>query len=134
MEWKKGLISGLVAGIVMIIVGSLFMFIPATSEWYRTTFPQMVTASAMGAMLASTIVTGLVMGMVYSLIRGAIPGEGTRKGVVYGLIVWFLAGLMWPIMMMGFAPIHIWVIELISGLVVYLIAGIVLVAVYEKMS
>ena len=88
----------------------------------------------MGAMVASMIVLGLVMGMVYSLISRAIPGEGVRKGVNYGLIVWFLAGIMMPIIHMGFAPIYVWGIELLSHLVGCLVAGIVLVAIYEKMS
>lgn len=82
MEWKKGMISGVVAGIVMIIVGFPFTLIPTISEWYSKTFPQMATARGMGAMLASIIVLGLVMGMVYSLISRAIPGEGARKGEI----------------------------------------------------
>ncbi len=40
---------------------------------------------------------------------------------------------MWPIIMMGFAPIYMWVIELVWGLVCCLVAGIVLVAIYEEM-
>lgn len=134
MEWKKGMISGVVAGIVIIIVNFLFMLIPAVSEYWSKTLPGYGTAGVMGAIFASMIVLGLVMGMVYSLINRAIPGEGARKGVNYGLIVWFLAGIMMPIIHMGFAPTYVWAIELVSHLVGCLVAGIVLVVIYEKMS
>lgn len=134
MEWKKGLLSGIGAGIVLLIVDSLAMFIPTTSAWYKTTFPQMTTGSGIVALFISIIIMGLVMGMVYSLVRMSIPGNGMRKGMNYGIMVWLLAGLMWPVMMMGFAPLTIGIIELVSGLVSYVIASIMLTSIYEKIS
>jgi hypothetical protein len=67
------------------------------------------------------------------VINSAVPGEGTRKGVNYGIMVWLLAGLMWPIMMMGFAPVYMWITELVSGLISYSIAGAVIAIIYERL-
>ncbi len=81
MDWKKGLISGVVAGIVMLVVGTVLMMVAGTSDWYSKTFPEMVSTGGMYSMSAAILVMGVVMGLVYSVINGSIPGEGTRKGV-----------------------------------------------------
>lgn len=133
MEWKKGLISGIAAGVVLTVIGFAFMMVLGTGDWYSATFPQMMSPGAMWAMTFSIFIVGLLMGLVYSVINSAVPGKGVRKGVNYGIIVWLLAGLMWPFMMMGFAPVYIWLIELISGLISYSVTGAVIAIVYEKL-
>ena len=133
MEWKKGVISGIIAGIVMLIIGSAFMMIPGVTEWYTEKLPEMVAPTAMSIMMVGVVLIGIFMGLVYSVINSAIPGEGARKGLNYGIMVWLLAGLMWPIMMMGFAPAYLWIAELINGLITYSIAGAVLAIIYGKL-
>ncbi len=136
MEWKKGVISGIIAGIVMLLIGLVFMMIPFTpgvTQWYSVTFPEMSSPMAMSIMMAGIVLSGIFMGLVYSVINSAIPGEGARKGVNYGFMVWLLAGLMWPIMMMGFAPAYMWITELINGLITYSIAGAVIAIIYKKL-
>ena len=136
MEWKKGAISGIIAGIVMLLIGLVFMMIPFTpglTQWYSVTFPEMSSPMAMSIMMAGIVLSGIFMGLVYSVINSAIPGEGARKGVNYGFMVWLLAGLMWPIMMMGFAPAYMWITELINGLITYSIAGAVIAIIYKKL-
>nr|QNO45384.1 hypothetical protein PLCHCCMC_00002 [Methanosarcinales archaeon ANME-2c ERB4]QNO46837.1 hypothetical protein FKCHNOGI_00002 [Methanosarcinales archaeon ANME-2c ERB4] len=133
MEWKKGVISGIVAGIVMLIIGSAFMMVPGVTEWYTVTFPEMVSPMAMSIMMVGVVLIGTFMGLIYSVINSAIPGEGARKGLNYGIMVWLLAGLMWPIMMMGFAPAYLWIVELINGLITYSMAGAVISIIYGKL-
>ncbi len=133
MEWKKGLISGIITGIVMLIIGSVFMMIPGVTEWYTVTFPKMLSPTAMSIMTVGVVLSGIIMGLVYSILNSAIPGEGARKGLNYGIMVWLLAGLTWPIMIMGFAPAHLLIAELINGLITYSIAGAVLAIIYGKL-
>ena len=133
MEWKKGLISGITAGIVMLIIGSAFMMIPGVTEWYTEKFPEMMAPTAMSIMTVGVVLGGIIMGLVYSVINSAIPGEGARKGLNYGIMVWLLAGLTWPIMMMGFAPAYLWIADLINGLITYSIAGALLAIIYGKL-
>jgi len=133
MQWKKGLISGIIAGIVMLIIGSAFMMIPGVTEWYTEKFPEMMAPTAMSIMTVGVVLGGIFMGLVYSVINSAIPGEGARKGLYYGIMVWLLAGLTWPIMIMGFAPAYLWIAELINGLITYSIVGAVLAIIYGKL-
>lgn len=107
MEWRKGLVSGIIAGIVIVVIGFVFMMVPGASEWYSATFPEMVTSKAMWTMMISIWLIGVFMGLIYSVISSAVPGEGLRKGVNYGIMVWLLAGVMWPVMMMAFAPVFL---------------------------
>lgn len=133
MEWKKGFISGIIAGIVLIIIGYGLMMVTGTGEWYSATFPEMTTPEAMGTGTLSVVLIGIFMGLIYSVVHTAVPGEGTRKGLNYGIMVWLLAGLMWPVMMIAFAPAAIWILELVSGLISYSIAGAVIAILYEKL-
>ncbi len=131
---KKGVITGVVAGIVMIALGFVFMTATGTSDWYQKTFPVMFSQQAMPFFILSIFLAGLFMGLVYSVVNTAVPGDGWKKGAYYGFLVWLLAGTMWPVMMIGFAGASIWLVELVAGLIEYLITGAVIAIVYSKLK
>ena len=132
MNWKKGLITGVIAGIVLNVLSFLFMGLPWMSAFYAQMFPQMVSAGGFFWMILSMFLIGLFMGLIYSIVNESIPGKGFRKGLRYGFIVWLLAGIMWPVMMIGFAPVIVWISELLIDLILYLVTGMVVVKVYGK--
>ncbi len=103
------------------------MLMPANNEWYMQMFPDISLTS----MVLSMFLMGPFMGLVYSVVEQSVPGEGLRKGINYGVMVWLFAGVMWPVMASSFAPVSIWLGDLISNLILYTIAGAVLVKVYE---
>jgi len=129
VDYKKGILSGIVAGVVLIALGFIFsMLYPAYNEWYMTVFAEM----NMTMMWVSTMLLGIFMGIIYSIVGSTIPGTGYKKGFNYGILVWLLAGLMWPIMAIGYAPVMITIFDLVTGLIMYGLAGVALVLVYEK--
>src|SRR4030042_3743523 len=132
MDWKKGLLTGIAGGVLLIMISFVSMLNPATGEWYSKTFPQMLNPTGMLTGPISSFIMVLIMGLIYSIIHSSIPGKGLRKGVRYGVIVWLLTGLMWPIMMMSFAPANIWIIELLTGLIAYTIVGVIISLLYQK--
>lgn len=120
MDFRKGVVPGIAAGIVIVVLGFVSsMLMPANTEWYMQTFPQM----SMSSMIFSQLLIGLIMGIVYTVISPSIPGEGMSKGVNYGIIVFLFAGVMWPVMASSFAPLSIWLGDLIASLILYAIAG-----------
>jgi uncharacterized membrane protein len=128
MDYKKGMVSGVVVGIVLVMLGFVSgMLMPANNEWYMQMFPDISLTS----MVLSMFLMGPFMGLVYSVVEPSIPGEGLRKGINYGVIVWLFAGVMWPVMASSFAPLSIWLGDLIANLILYAIAGAVLVTVYK---
>ena len=52
----------------------------------------MSTGNMIGANLIGLIVA-IIFASVYALIYKGIPGEGIKKGMIYGLIVWLLGAL-----------------------------------------
>lgn len=133
MEWKKGLAVGIITGILIIVFQFLLMIIPGYSQWYELTFPQMMSTAGMLTGPTSSLIMGIIMGLIYAVINSSIPGKGLMKGINYGIMVWLLSSLMWPIMMMSFAPAFMWVTELISGLIIYSIVGAIISILYEKL-
>jgi uncharacterized membrane protein YagU involved in acid resistance len=129
MDYKKGILSGIVAGIVLLVLGFIMsMIYPAYSEWYMKVFAEM----DMTWMWIATMLTGIFMGLIYAVINKSIPGKDCKKGFNYGVLVWLLAGVMWPIMAIGYAPIMITIYDLFSGFVMYGLAGVALSKVYAK--
>jgi uncharacterized membrane protein len=128
MDLKNGILPGIVVGIVLVLLSIVSgILMPANSEWYMQMFPKMSLLS----MTLSIFLTGLFMGLVYSVIEASVPGENVRKGINFGVIVWLFSGVMWPVMASSFAPVSIWLVDLIANLILYSIAGAVLVKVYK---
>jgi len=131
MDIHRGAPSGIVAGIILLALGFVFSFIyPASTEWYMNTFDGM----NMIMMWLATFLIGLFMGLTYSVVESSIPGEGARRGVFFGIIVWLFAGTMWPIMAIGFAPFTVTIFDVVSGFIMYIIAGAILVLVYDRLG
>ncbi len=127
MDYRKGVLSGIVAGVVLVALSFVSgIVMPATSEWYMEMFPEM----GLSSLIVSMFLMGLFMGLVYAVVHPSVPGEGFRKGVNYGVIVFLFAGVMWPVMAMSFAPLGVWLGDLVANLILYSIAGVVVVKVY----
>jgi uncharacterized membrane protein YagU involved in acid resistance len=128
MELKKGILPGVVAGVVLVVLGFVMgMLMPANTEWYMQMFPDI----SLSIMTLSMFLVGLFMGLVYSVVSPSVPGVGVRKGVNFGIIVWLFAGVMWPVMASSFAPVSIWLGDLVANLLLYSVAGAVMVKVYK---
>ena len=127
MDFKRGIRTGLGAAVVLIVLSMVLgVLMPSNMDWYMQTFPSMSLAS----MIFAQALIGLLMGIIYTVLSPSIPGEGIGKGVNYGLIVYLFAGVMWPVMASSFAPLSVWLGDLIKNLLLYTVAG----AVVEKIS
>ena len=130
---KKGWISGISAGILLNVFSFIFSYlVPGKNAWYAEQFPEMMGLLGMIVMIISYFIPGLIMGLGYEMINGSLPWKGTKKGVIFGVGVWLLAGTMWPIMMISYAPMMLWVSEFITGFVSYAIVGLVIYHLNKK--
>ncbi len=132
MNSKRSLMGGIVAGIALNVMSFAFGFLPGKNEFYRQMFPGMISLIGMATMIGSLLLIGIFMGLIYGVINTSLPGKKLKKGAIYGLMVFLLAGTMWPIMMISFAPVYIWLSELIVGLVEFVIAGIIVSVIYHQ--
>jgi hypothetical protein len=79
------------------------------------------------------LINGFMLAVIYAVIHPSLPGQGWKKGISYGLIVWGLRVVMGAFstyMMTDMAPVSI-VINVITGLIEVMILGIVIAVIYE---
>ena len=83
--------------------------------------------------LVFELVNGFMLVAIYAVICRGLPGQGWKKGISYGLIVWGLRVVMWAFstyMVTDMSPILI-TITAVTGLVEVLILCTVTAAIYR---
>ena len=133
MNWKKGTLSGIVATIVFLAVSfALEPFYPERGVWFAQEFPGLMTEQGLPFFFLAILVLGLVMGLFYGRLQSVVPGQGVKKGIVYGLGFFVAGGILFPIMMLGYAPPLIAVSEIVFSIINYAIAGTAVQLVHER--
>jgi len=71
------------------------------------------------------VITGILLAFVYVIIRGGVPGMGTKGGLMYGFLVFLVAGVpgslsLYLLVNLPPALIAYWALE---NLVIYLLGG-----------
>jgi len=134
---KKIIIGGLLAAIVIIIMGMVFGAM--SSDMYKMS-PKILWKPMGGdwftKMIIFDIVSGLILAYVFSIIKGALPGAGLVKGISFGLIIFFVGtflGLTMTYLTMAVRTklIAVWSL---NSLINYLLAGLIFELVEEKIS
>ena len=134
---KKIIIGGILAGLVIIIVGMVFGAL--SSDMYKMS-PKALWKPMGGdwftKMIIFDLLTGFILATVFSIIKGALPGAGLAKGLSFGLIVFFVGtflGLTMTYLTMAVRTkmIAVWAL---NGLVNYLLAGLIFQFIDEKIS
>ena len=135
MNWKHGIIAGLVTFAVTFVVSMVLEFAyPPRSYWFISQFPKLMVGSGLVLAVFSMVVSAFVMGIAYQKLHSVVPGSGIRKGATYGLMFFFIGGLMFPIMMFGYAPLMIAISEMVFSAINYIIAGIAVQKIYAKLN
>jgi len=74
------------------------------------------------------IIAGILLALVYAIVRNALPSVGVRRGIVYGFLVFLIAGVpgslsLYLLVNLPSALIAYWALE---DLVAYLLGGVIL--------
>ncbi len=129
---KVGL-TGLLAGVVMFVLGNLGYF--ATKDFYMQTDPALWKAMPMPGWLVQlflwNLLSGILFAMGFELVKTALPPKKFASGVVYGLLLFFVSTT--PGMISTYLTIAMpdalvltwWIQGLITNLIVgWVIAGL----------
>jgi len=79
--------------------------------------------------IAFGLIGGILISLVYGVIKGGIPGNTlAKKGLVYGLLLFLVAGIpgslaMFLLINLPVMLILLWAIE---GLIIYLLGGMII--------
>ena len=135
---KKIIIGGLLAFVVIVLLGMIFGALSA--EMYKLS-PKLLWKPMDGnwftEMIIFDLVTALILAYVYSMVKGTLPGTtGLMKGISFGLIVFAVGpflGLTMTYLTMAVRTklIAVWAL---NGLLNYVLSGIVFELVDKKIS
>ncbi|OFV67809.1 MAG: conserved hypothetical protein, membrane [Candidatus Syntrophoarchaeum caldarius] len=132
----------LIAGIIIWIVGTAFGVLTCgwLFNWVYQLPPNIwkdpTEIMAAGNVIGANVIEllgAMIFVAVYAFISGGIPGEGVKKGMTYGLIVW-LVGVLSGIASMPFymtiatTVVVYWIVQ---ALVVNLINGAIVGVIYR---
>jgi hypothetical protein len=134
MNVKRFFIAGIVASVLFFVLDAVFGVAGGM-------IGQLVFGLAAGQpdeskMVISPVfelINGFMLAAVYAIIQNSLPGEGWKKGISYGLIVWGLRVVMWAFstyIMTDMSPFLIG-ITVVTGLVEVLILCVVIAAIYK---
>jgi hypothetical protein len=93
--WKVGSISGLVAGfvagIVAIINALIILSMISSRSYFALTPPPNAPILGITTIeITLGLIWGIGLGVIYAKFHDRIPGKGAKKGLVYGLLLFFL--------------------------------------------
>jgi len=146
MNWKKIIVSGLVAGLVAFIVGSLLYMNPLVADIYAQegTWAGAKPMDEFGGlgnwmllMFAGGIVAAVFIALLYSYTEKGIDIKSTwKKGALYGFLFWLATAPQahFNVWLMYNVPDILNQIELVNSLIGSLALGITLAIVYEKVK
>ena len=133
----------LISGVVIWIVGTVFGILTCgwLFNWVYTLPPNiwkdpavmMSAGNLIGANLIG-LVSAIIFALVYALLYKGIPGEGAKKGMTYGLLVWLVGALAGIASMPFYMTIATTVVVYwtIQALVLNLINGAIVGAIYKE--
>ncbi|HAH04880.1 MAG: putative membrane protein [Parcubacteria group bacterium GW2011_GWA2_43_17] len=125
---------GILLGVVLFVLGAVESWL--SGGLYAVSDPALwsdMTGHWWLWALISDMVIGLILSLVYTLFYNAIPDHGVGKGIQYAFWIWLVGtvpGLIMTFLTMA-VPTELVVAWLISGLLNYIIAGIILGLMYR---
>lgn len=150
---KPRWVMGVFGGIVAFLIGSGVSFAllevvgPATvyneqiqsaklsAVWDDTLWEAPRMMSDPVSFLPAVLALGIAQGLVFVLVVSALPRTVFKRGLTYGLILWSLSTLAFELLgpfNLLLEPLPLVSVELATGLVGNLLAGIVLSAIYGR--
>ncbi len=147
VKWAHAILAGLAAGVVSLILTSLLfaagspvLFSPLFQsrkviDVYSTIQPLPLLATNQAAFGLGWVTLGVVRSLVFAWLFKSIPGNGIRKGLNWGLILWLtmimFAEFFTAINLLG-EPLYLVSFELSLLLTAFLAEGAVFAAMYGR--
>jgi hypothetical protein len=90
---KNGIISGSIAGLVLTIVLEIYVRISVSIGLWDTFLREIITPYFFLKIFPLFIFWGAILGIIYSKVYSLIPKEKVMKGLIYGLLLFFIISL-----------------------------------------
>jgi hypothetical protein len=136
-NWKGVFLGGLLAGVVIIVLGFATYAIYLEELWTPAMEALGLPTQMSGGLYVFAVVISLIVGILaiwlYSAIRPRY-GAGVKTALIAGIAFWVLSGLLTYISygVMGMFPTNLLVIDGLTGLVILVVATLVGAWVYKE--
>lgn len=136
MKVVRGIIGGIVFGIVDWLLGGLFYgflfnkwIMMNASLWRPMESPLM-----QWGMPLVDILSGMLIALVFAVIYKGIPGTGVKKGIIYGFLLWLITRLAGELFMYVLMPYSFMLVVAgwLHGICGMLLGGALIAAIYGK--
>ncbi len=135
---KKIIVSGLIAGVAMLVVGfgagyALMAIFPSlAAEYANTALFRPWTDPIMSVYFAHPFVLGLILAWVWDRVKGVIGGAGwAAKGVRFGLAYWAVSI---PGMIISYASFPLSILMVITWCISILLQALAAGLIYAAMN
>jgi hypothetical protein len=136
MNVKQFLVAGIVASVLFLVLDAILGmaggFIGAKVFGLSSEQPPgFETKMRFG--LIFELINGFMLAVIYAVLHPSLPGQGWKKGIGYGLLVWGLRVVMGAFstyMMTNVPPVSI-SIGVVTGFIEVLILGIAIAVIYK---
>ena len=141
-----GILGGMAASLVVLILSRLIGFeywgiltnpeyqSPKLLKVWTEIEPIPLAVNNPGIITLGFVILSILHAFVFAIIRQGIPGEGLKKGIIFGLIIWLFSYVFFefftPWNMFG-EPLYLVGLELLFWIGVALSEGIVIAKVYN---
>ena len=139
MNVKRLLVAGIVASVLFLVLdaalGTAGGFIGAQVFGLPIEQPPGFEAKIKFG-LVFELINGFMLAWIYAVIHPSLPGQGWKKGISYGLLVWGVRVVMgaFSTYMMTDTPPNSIAITVVTGLIEVVILCIVVAVIYRTES
>jgi len=145
MNWKKIILSGLIAGLAAFLVGNILYMNPFVAGAYadqgNTCSKSMDLFGGLGnwllLMFAGGFVSTIFVAVLYSYTETGIKLKPVwKKGLLFGFLLWLVSTLStsYDTWLLHSYPDMLIIIETFNGLIGGLVTGVVLAIAYERIK
>jgi hypothetical protein len=136
MKVVRGIIGGVVFGVVNWLLGGLFYGL-LFNKWIMmnaSLWRPMDSPVMQWGMPLANIFSGLMIALVFAVIYRGIPGTGLKKGLIYGFLLWLIARFAGEFFMYTLMPYSFMLVVAgwLHGICGMLLGGILIAAIYGK--
>ncbi|MEW6621385.1 MAG: hypothetical protein AB1422_18975 [bacterium] len=136
MKVLRWFLGGLTCGIIGEVCGWLFygaLFAKWTSQYQHLWRSINDPIWRIGMPLAD-ILNGLMISLGFAILYRGIPGEGIKKGLMFGLTLWLITRLAGELFFYTMSPVSFMMVVVgwLHGIVFLLLGGLVIAAIYGR--
>jgi hypothetical protein len=127
---KAGIIAGLIAGVISGLFGAIMVAVGYSIGLYGIPLTPMTITVPIFIVL--TVIFGTVLGLIYGRFYSLILGKGLKKGLYFGLMIWFIKDIMAAsYVTFIMEQIAVGINLIVVGLYVWIVYGLVIGYLYK---